>query len=191
MEVTLHVDLLWTDLEDFVEHFERELRGANSKTLLGDDAGWRYWDDDPRPINPEFRGWEDFESGNYTTIRVASQGATNKTYWVLGGANGESETLRAITSVTRYRRDRLKLVVYEVEARGYAERLQQWLDDRWEDAVEPNTRSKAPLLSQNEPAPLLPVRAKPEDWFAWFDWYYRQAWGRHTSIEHMAQMLTM
>jgi hypothetical protein len=45
----------------------------------------------------------------------------------------EAEELRASIWVTRYRRDRLKIVVSDFDGSGYAGRLRKWLIERWGD----------------------------------------------------------
>jgi hypothetical protein len=42
---------------------------------------------------------------------------------------------------------------------------------------------------KDDPMPLLPTRVKSEQWYAWFDWYYRQPWGPVPSkLAHMADL---
>ena len=56
----------------------------------------------------------------------------------------------------------------------------------WVSSPQPAT-TLAP--SEQEPMPLLPNKATPEQWDAWFDWYYRQAWGpTPNKLEHMAKL---
>jgi hypothetical protein len=145
MEVTLHVDLLWTDLEDFVEHFERELQGASVYMLLGKHAGWILFNDEPYPENPGFKGWELIDGGNYTRISVFIVGSTSKNYFIAEGTKDGPEALRAIVGAARYRRDRLKVVVSETEAWGYRERLLEWLRQRWGEGIELLEETDAPV----------------------------------------------
>lgn len=156
MKATLHVDLEWTDLEDFIEHLESALHGHSAIELLGYNTGLWLWDDEPYPTeNPGFRGWELIDRGKYLRIRTFDIGTTGRNYWFLEGRKeGEKiqETLIAAYQVVRFRRGRLKVMVLEKENSDYGERLHEWLRPRWGDAIKE---------LKEEDVPELPIKGTP------------------------------
>ncbi len=126
MRVTLHVDLVNTTLADFAEHYagdvfsnQEELLGARNVApirITGGETGadvWEISDDDGHiRINPWPRGTTGI---SYTmhNDRIPGQGVAFE------------------LSATRYRIDRLKLILRERDGEAYAVRLRQWLLLRW------------------------------------------------------------
>ncbi len=141
---TLHVSLMWTDLADFVEHFEREIRGAKASRILGDDTGWLLWDFERYPDDPNIQGLID--NKKYTRVTTFHVGTTGKNYWITDGIYGHPLALRAVVQVARFSRRRLKVALHEREGGGHAERLKRWLDDRWGKDVEADELAKAAEL---------------------------------------------
>lgn len=177
--VSLHVDLVWTDLEDFSEHieshFKRALEAMQVSTLrgfythdplLGNVDGYLpMWDDDdieyyesPTPVAASA---EDARPGRYlrvTPIRLRTHANYLVDEWTKDPDQPYSPaTIRFSLMATRYRRDRLKIVLYERTTQGgrtYAERLLGWLKERWgEDGVKDLTESAPPITA-------MPMRGK-------------------------------
>jgi DNA-binding CsgD family transcriptional regulator len=136
LTTSLHVDLVWTDLADFAEHFERALQNQ-PQALLGDTEGRR------------------------VIVESSAEGDTHIGYY---GGN-EDDPPAFLLVANRYRRDRLKIVVFEswtpTEPAMYAPRLRLWIEKRWGkkddgyfdldlgDAPEPD-RANSPLLTEAE-----------------------------------------
>ncbi|MDI9547709.1 MAG: hypothetical protein QM346_08905 [Chloroflexota bacterium] len=168
---TLHVDLVWTDIEDFCEVLERSYAGDPS-WLMGEESQYEYCE-------------EGVASGGEAVWQTGfprlSRGGRGRTF---------ADFLAGVLyiQVFRFRRDRLKIIVREALPEFYAPRLLSWLRRRWgEDGVIVNSPESAP--NDQEPMPLLPNKATPGQWDAWFDWYYRQAWGPIPNrLEHMASL---
>jgi hypothetical protein len=66
-----------------------------------------------------------------------------------------------------------------------AHNLRVWLEGHWRvtDLDPTNAPTAVPIEK-----PLLPDRANPAQWNSWFDWYYRQPWGKPPSLAHMVQV---
>jgi len=113
--VSLHLDLAATDLGDFVEHFERQvwtaanqLRGVSfyeDDPLLGNVFGYQLlWNEDPPP-----------DDRPYVRVEPVSLGRTRRMVLVGEGdpLQPQAYRVRFILFATRYRRDRLNVVLYE------------------------------------------------------------------------------
>lgn len=195
---SLYLDLAATDLGDFVEHFERQvwtaanqLRGTglyDDDPLLGNVLGYRLlWDEDPPLDNRQFVRVEPVSYGRTRCMVLVSEGDP---------LQPQVYRIRFILFATRYRRDRLNVVLYERTTQGraeYADRLRAWLLERWgaDGVIERPLEDAPPIPPMPELMPLLPTRATPDQWYAWFDWYYRQAWGAaevSARLDHMARL---
>lgn len=201
LTVTLHVDLVWTDLNDFREHFESELGRPDASIYRYWGAthwlfGWApyrvalVWKGE---IYEPFPGWQlrSTEVKDYVHMFLDMRGTVGVTYSILSGLlDGETKapSLCYINAV-RYRRDRLRIVVSEDgETPAYGARIHKWLAGRWgKDGIKESQSESVPKMELIGDKPHLPGRAKPEEWFNWFDWYYRQPWGPvRSKMEHMA-----
>jgi hypothetical protein len=150
VQVTLHVDLVWTDLEDFAEHFERAFFVRS--WLLGDEFQHAelIWSNAPRAKHP-------MPEHPYVIIRQFERRTTRE--WDAGYSDGAPSPEKALFLLTamRYRRDRLKLLMHEPNE-TYAPRLRKWLHQRWgEDGVTDRPVSDAPPM--HDPSPRVPGRS--------------------------------
>lgn len=185
--VSLHVDLVWTDLEDFSEHIESHFKRAleamqvstlrgffTSDPLLGNVDGYLpMWDDDdieyyesPTPVAASA---EDARPGRYlrvTPIRLRTHANYLVDEWTKDPDQPYSPaTIRFSLMATRYRRDRLKIVLYErtTQRRGeYAGRLRAWLKQGWgkDGIIERKLVDAPPMPEPAKPgAPKTPANA--------------------------------
>ncbi len=146
---SLYVRLEWTVLADFIEHFERELRGAKASKILGDNRGWLLWGDMLPMDAPSYKGILALSRGKkYTRITAFDVGTTGRNYWIWDGNIGEPETLSAVIQVARYSQRWLRVSLQE-HSGGYGERFEKWLRDKWEDGVTPNEPKKSPELPES------------------------------------------
>lgn len=185
MKITLYVDLVWTDLEDFIEHFAGDLAtglSMGTPKLLGGDGRmtWIQYDALRRPGSMPV--WD---------IRPKRHGNTGFEWWAFWN-DGDGDETAWYVRVWRYRQDRLALALWETDPeRGQADRLREWLVRRWgEDGLieRPIENTPAPPIAP-DPMPRLPERAPEEQWFAAFDWYYRQPRGSVGDLEDFARRL--
>ncbi len=169
---TLHVDLLWTDLEDFIEHFERAMGWpkpgrwgylSGHHLLLGDIAARVHYRllRDGEPAEPVSGPLKDLDSGHYLRLVTAMQERTEARYEMRAG-DAKREILLFHLWTARYRRDRLKVTLGEYVASDnpvYKPLFLSWITARWgEDGVEVREPEDAPPVP--EPMPLLTSREK-------------------------------
>ena len=150
LTVTLRVELVETDLDDFRDHLERAL-WWHPRTLLGNlshlPAVWGA----EQPAPPLHNG----ETG-YMRIISHPLGRTGIIYAILRqDVDVPSETRRGSwwVSVIRFRRDRLRLVVVEDKGGTSGRRLLQWLRSKWgDDSVREHTTAGSP---EKQPSPIV------------------------------------
>lgn len=120
----LHIDLLQTDLADFLEHFEHDL-GWRANQVLGIPGKPWLWDD--RALDRVA------DDAQYTLILSNDIGAISREYSIYKKLRGGEEEYQAQLRVVRYRRDRLRLTLFiaQGEGREYAKHFRRWLEQRW------------------------------------------------------------
>lgn len=141
--VALHIDLVWTDLDDFVEHFTREICDRNTELL---DASYRdYWllwgwggvpsdPDDPFDDPARARNYELTDSSSFVQVTSTVLGSTQVAYWVMhGSAQDDEKTITGMDfslSAKRFRRDRLRITLWSA-GNTYGPRFRNWLIKNW------------------------------------------------------------
>lgn len=169
MAVTLHIDLKWTDLEDFIEHFESFVQSSDLQQRVRAPIGTIILSP------PRIRGDQsplDIErpkEGPYTLILRFTQ--RTSFHWALFWGTPKGEDFWAVVFATRYRRDRLRIQVTDLRDWGFTEPLKEWIYEHWDDGVIPRNSKSVPL-------PILPTEPPTPNnngygWDDLFDWWYR------------------
>jgi hypothetical protein len=194
LRVTLDVDLPWTDLSHFRQRIESEL--GNPKYTAGRFARrdhWLFggevfrflWDDEdfiplPRSAPPSKQLYPNVR--RYVRVTPSVHGEIEVGYEMDEGILGEGCIgYLFYIEAKLYRRDRLKVRLLEYnEPPVYGPRLRRWLAEGWGDSsiVAADDRSSlsgsGAVREDEDKMPILGERITEDEWFNWFDWFYRQ-----------------
>jgi len=148
LTVTLHIELIETDLDDLRDHLERSL-WLPPRELLGNlsQLPTLWGTEQPAPSLQE-------DETRYVRIAPHLLGRTGIVFAILlQDTNSPSKTQEGSwwVSAIRYRRDRLRLVVVEETGGKSGARLLEWMIRGWgEDSVIVRTNESAPPVSMAE-----------------------------------------
>jgi hypothetical protein len=207
--LTLHVDLLGTILDDFIEHAETVTQDMAYLGLLEEEEGqWRKGEDrEPPEYAPNSNSvqWDFGPAPHIVSVSVSStQKSKTSCTWhgfylrqgifPYGKPRGGKMDFTLIA--THYRRDRLNVAMWEspniepiLGDYLLAWMKQYWRDDGIDNLMARGVQSPSPPVTPQKAPPPLPKYASSEQWDAWFDWYYHEAWGPIANrVEHWVEL---